>query len=125
MGDRVLTPDVVLGAPRKGLKVTYCTDTRPVPMIAKKALGADLFICEGMYGEPDKQDKAYEHKHMMFCEAAGLAKEAQVKELWLTHFSPSIVRAEEFMGEVRKIFPNAFAGKDGKSVDLLFEDDEK
>ena len=62
---------------------------------------------------------------MMFCEAAGLAKEAQVKELWLTHFSPSIVRAEEFMGEVRKIFPNAFAGKDGKSVDLLFEDDEK
>ena len=125
VGDRVLTPDVVLGAPRKGLKVTYCTDTRPVPMIAKKALGADLFICEGMYGEPDKQDKAYEHKHMMFCEAAGLAKEAQVKELWLTHFSPSIVRAEEFMGEVRKIFPNAFAGKDGKSVDLLFEDDEK
>ena len=125
VGERVLTPDMVLGAPRKGLKVTYCTDTRPVPIIAQKAQGADLFICEGMYGEPDKQEKAYEHKHMMFCEAAKLAKEAQVKELWLTHFSPSIVRAEEFMGEVRKIFPNAFAGKDGKSVDLLFEDDEK
>ena len=81
VGDRVLTPDMVLGAPRKGLKVTYCTDTRPVPMIAKKALGADLFICEGMYGEPDKQDKAYEHKHMMFCEAAGVAKEKTKKKI--------------------------------------------
>lgn len=122
--DRTLTPDMVLGAPRKGLKVTYTTDTRPTPLIAEKAKQADLFICEGMYGEPDKQEKAYEHKHMMFHEAAKLAKEAEVREMWLTHFSPSMTRAEEFMGDVRKIFPNAHAGKDGKSVDLMFDDEE-
>ena len=116
------TPDMVLGAPRKGIKLTYCTDTRPTDSIVRNAKGADLFICEGMYGEPEKKQKAKEYKHMTFYEAAALAKEAQVKELWLTHYSPSLVRAEDYMHEVRKIFPNAIAGKDGKSVDLLYED---
>ena len=115
------TPDMVLGAPRKGIKLTYCTDTRPTDSIVRNAKGADLFICEGMYGEPEKKQKAKEYKHMTFYEAAALAKEAQVKELWLTHYSPSLVRAEDYMHEVRKIFPNAIAGKDGKSVDLLYE----
>lgn len=123
-GDKVYTPDMVLGDARKGLKVTYCTDTRPVPAIAKNAEGADLFICEGMYGEADKLSKAKEHKHMMFSEAATLAKEAGVKELWLTHYSPALVRAEEFIPATRDIFPNTYAGKDGKSVDLLFEEGE-
>ena len=116
------TPDMVLGAPRKGIKLTYCTDTRPTDSIVRNAKEADLFICEGMYGEPEKKQKAKEYKHMTFYEAAAMAKEAQVKELWLTHYSPSLVRAEEYMHEVRKIFPNAIAGKDGKSVDLLYED---
>ena len=120
----VLTPDMVIGPPRKGLKVTYCTDTRPTDSIVRNASGADLFICEGMYGEPDKAGKAKEYKHMTFYEAAALAKDAGVKELWLTHFSPSLVRAEEYMKDVRKIFPNAIAGKDGKSVDLLYEECE-
>lgn len=113
---------MVLGAPRKGIKLTYCTDTRPTDSIVRNARGADLFICEGMYGEPEKKQKAREYKHMTFYEAAHLAKEAQVEELWLTHYSPSLTRAEEYMEDVRKIFPNAIAGKDGKSVDLNYID---
>ncbi|MBD5465792.1 MAG: ribonuclease Z [Lachnospiraceae bacterium] len=118
---KTYTPDMVLGAPRKGLKVTYCTDTRPAQLIEENARGADLFICEGMYGEPDKQQKAKEYKHMTFYEAAALAKAAGVPELWLTHFSPSLTRPEEYMADVRKIFPNAHAAKDGKTVELDFE----
>ena len=117
-----LTPDMVLGEPRKGLKVTYCTDTRPTESIVRAAAGADLFICEGMYGEPEKQQKAREYKHMTFYEAAELARRADVKELWLTHYSPSLTRPEEYMREVRAIFPNAVAAKDGRSVDLMFEE---
>ena len=120
----IFTPDMVLGKPRKGLKVTYTTDTRPTDSIVKFAEKSDLFICEGMYGEAEKADKAIEHKHMMFTEAAQLAKKAQVARMWLTHFSPSLVHPEEFMGEVRKIFPNSVPGKDGKTVDLLFDEDE-
>ena len=120
----VYTPDMVMGAERRGLKVTYCTDTRPVPVIAEMAKDADLFICEGMYGEPDKESKAREHKHMTFYEAARLAKEADCKEMWLTHYSPSLPRPEDYMDAVRKIFPRSVAGKDGKSVELRFDDEE-
>ena len=116
------TPDMVLGEPRKGIKVTYCTDTRPTESIVKGAAGADLFICEGMYGEPEKLQKAKEYKHMTFYEAAELAKRAAVKEMWLTHYSPSLIHPEEYMREVRKILPNAVAAKDGRSVDLMFEE---
>ena len=118
----VFTPDMVLGPPRKGLKLTYTTDTRPTESIRKNAPGSDLFICEGMYGEKDKDAKAREYKHMTFYEAAELAKETQVKEMWLTHYSPSLTRPEQYMGEVRKIFPHAKAGEDGMSAELKFED---
>lgn len=120
---RILTPGMVLGPARKGLKVTYCTDTRPTSGIVEHAKEADLFICEGMYGESDKLQKARENKHMMFSEAASIARDANVRELWLTHFSPSLTWPEEYMKDVRRIFPNAKAGKDGMSVDLCFEED--
>ena len=119
---KTYTPDMVMGSPRKGIKVTYCTDTRPTRSIEENAAHADLFICEGMYGEPDKQQKAREHKHMTFYEAANLAKEAEVSQMWLTHYSPSLVRPDEFMDKVREIFPNAYPGKDGKSLELNFEE---
>ena len=117
---RVLTPDMVLGHARKGLKLTYCTDTRPTESIKNNAEEADLFICEGMYGEKDKQKKAREYKHMTFYEAAELARDAKVKELWLTHYSPSLTRPEEYMNDVREIFPEAVAAKDGRSMELVF-----
>lgn len=120
---KIYTPDMVMGEPRKGLKVTYCTDTRPTEGIVKNADRADLFICEGMYGEPEKKDKARENKHMTFLEAADMAKRARAERLWLTHYSPSLVYPEDFMGGVRKIFPAAVAAKDGRTLDLMFGED--
>lgn len=121
-GGRVLTSDMVLGPQRKGIKLTYCTDTRPVPVIAECAKQADLFICEGMYAEKEKEAKARQYKHMTFYEAASLAKSAEARAMWLTHFSPSLTKAESYMDEVRKIFPEASLGKDGRSIELEFEE---
>lgn len=118
------TPDMVLGLPRKGIKVTYCTDTRPLPIIAEQAKGADLFVCEGMYGEPKKQKKAKENKHMTFYEAAELAKEAQPEQMWLTHYSPSLTYPEQYKEQVRKIFPQTIIARDKRSVTLEFDKDE-
>ena len=117
------TPEMVLGPARKGIRLTYTTDTRPTESILRNAKESDLFICEGMYGEPEKKAKAVEYKHMTFYEAAEMAKKACVKEMWLTHYSPSLVRPEPYMEEVRKIFAAASAGKDGKSTTLLFEEE--
>ena len=120
---RIYTPDMVLGPPRKGIKLTYTTDTRPTESILRNAKGSDLFICEGMYGEDDKIEKAKGYKHMTFREAATLARDAEVGEMWLTHYSPSLVRPDDYMDTVREIFPKAWPGKDGKSVELNFEED--
>ena len=87
---KTYTPDMVLGAERPGIAMAYCTDSRPVDRLAHFAKGVQLFICEGMYGEEEKKPKALEHKHMLFSEAARLAKFAEAEELWLTHFSPAL-----------------------------------
>ena len=120
---RVFTPDMVMGEDRRGLKVTYTTDTRPTKSIEVNASGSDIFICEGMYGDPEDQHKAREKKHMMFTEAADMARRAKVKELWLTHYSPSLVNPKEFIGEAQKIFARTKPGKDGKTVELKYEDE--
>lgn len=80
-----------------------------------------MFICEGMYGEKGKESKAREYKHMTFVEAAHLAREAQVKEMWLTHFSPSLVLPRDYVAGIRRYFQMS-AGTDGKTVELGFED---
>ncbi len=116
------TPDMILGPERKGIKVTYCTDTRPTESIKENAVGSDLFICEGMYGDIAEKDKARQKKHMMFQEAAELAKAADVKEMWLTHYSPSLVNPKQYLPQTREIFKNTKPGKDLMSVELGFEE---
>ncbi|MBD5157965.1 MAG: ribonuclease Z [Butyrivibrio sp.] len=119
-GGNVYTPEMVLGPPRKGIKVTYCTDSRPVPVIAENAAGSDLFICEGMYGEDGKEGKAREYKHMTVYEAAALARDADAQELWLTHYSPSMVKPDEYLDRARAVFPRTKMPRDGwvKTIDF-------
>lgn len=120
---KVYTPDMVLGPDRKGIKVTYTTDTRPTESILRNAKDSDLFICEGMYGEEDKAEKAKGYKHMTFREAAGIARDANVNEMWLTHYSPSLARPDEFIHIAKEIFPKSYLGKDGKTLELNFEEE--
>ena len=118
------TPDMVMGEPRKGIKLTYCTDTRPTQSLVEAAKGSDLLICEGMYAEPEKLAKAKQYKHMTFYEAARVAKDAEVGQLWLTHFSPSLIHPENYMDAVRKIYKEASLGKDGRIVELDFQEEK-
>lgn len=116
------TPDMVLGPPRQGIKLVYATDTRPARALYQAANGADLLICEGMYGEQDKLPKAKETCHMTFQEAAKTAQRAGAKELWLTHFSPSLNHPEEFLANAAAIFPKTSLGCSGRRTTLQFPD---
>ena len=116
------TPDMVLGDERRGLKVSYCTDSRPVEELKDFVRGSDLFICEGMYGDDESLPKALENRHMLFSEAATLAKEGEVNELWLTHFSPSLSNPEEYLENAKVIFENTFIGQDRLTKSLNFVD---
>ncbi|MCL1996633.1 MAG: ribonuclease Z [Defluviitaleaceae bacterium] len=119
---RVVESAMVMGPPRQGFKIAYCTDSRPVEELVEFAGGADLFICEGIYGEDEKLPKAQEYKHMLFSEAAVLAKRAGVKELWLTHYSPALTEPSEFLHVAQAIFPNTHIGYDGKTTTLAYYD---
>lgn len=114
--------DMILGPPRKGIKIVYSTDTRPLPVTEKQAEGADLFICEGTYGDESKMDRALKYGHMTFCEAALLGKKAKVKRMWLTHFSPRMVNPAEYIEDAEKIFMGIEAAHDGKKIRLKFTD---
>ncbi|MCL2565110.1 MAG: ribonuclease Z [Defluviitaleaceae bacterium] len=121
---RTYTPDMVMGQARKGIKVAYCTDTRPVKSLPDFVRDADLFVCEGIYGDNDKIDKAREYKHMLFSEAARIAKEGEVNELWLTHYSPSLTKPEEFLYNATDIFSKTFLGFDRKNTTIKFEQED-
>ena len=118
------TPDMVMGEDRKGLSVAYCTDTRPCPVIEKYAKDADLFICEGMYGEDDKLDKVKEHRHMLMQEACRIAQKAKPAKLWLTHYSPATPKPIVFQDVLREIFPETYICKDRTMMELKFSDEE-
>ncbi len=112
IGGKIIVPEMVLGEKREPLKISYCTDTRPIDNIINFAMDSNLFICEGMYGNEDKKEDAVSKKHMTFSEAASLAQKANVKRLWLTHFSPSMPNPEEYINIAQNIFENTEIGSD-------------
>ena len=116
------TCDTVLGAPRKGIKLCYCTDTRPTVDMPDFFRDADLLVYEGLYGDDEKLEKAVKHKHSVYREAANIAKAADVKELWLTHFSPAMTDPEEFLSVAADIFPNTVVGTDRLTKTIKFEE---
>jgi len=116
------TSEMVLGDERKGISISFCTDTRPIAAFGEFIKNSDLFVCEGMYGENEKLQKAIEYKHMLFSEAAKLARIGNVNELWLTHLSPSMKEPEEFIDNAVKIFKNTTVGYDRMTKRINFSE---
>lgn len=119
----------ILGPERKGIKITYVTDTRPTESILQYAAYSDLFVCEGMYvgyGDTEGHDEINKIKnyHMTFLEAAALAKNANVSRLLLTHFNPSIRRPNDKLDEAKQIFENVSAATDDLHIEMFFEENK-
>lgn len=115
-------PEDVLGAPRKGLRLLYATDTRPVPDLQEYGQDADLLILEGMFGDPEKQQRAHISCHMTMQEAADIARLCNAKALWLTHYSPATPHPEEYAEAIHCHFPRTTIAADGQHTLLRFED---
>ena len=120
---RQYLPEEVMGEKRRGIKFVYATDTRPVPFIGEYACNGDLLIAEGMYGDKEKQANALENRHMMMQEAAAIAAGANVRKLWLTHYSPSMPNPGAYEQEVKEIFENTLISNDGAFCDLSFSEE--
>ena len=123
-GERVgrVKPAQVLGSERPGLKVVFSGDTKPCRALEKAARGADLLVHEATYADASDTDAAALWGHTTFPEAAKLAKRAEAKRLWLTHFSQTIDDPAACLPAAQAIFPSAEAPADGASIRLYFED---
>ena len=115
-----VAPDAVLGPPRPGLSIAYVTDTRPAPKLARFVERVDLLVCEGTYGSDEDLPKAVRNRHMTFREAATLARDADARRLWITHFSPALEDPSSFAANATEVFPQAEIGRDGVKLGLAF-----
>lgn len=119
---KLYTKYMVMGQPRKGLKISFVTDTRPNNNIISFVDNSDLLICEGMYGDDNDIEKAIKNKHMIFRESANIAKNANVETLILTHFSPAIKDPNIYINNAIDIFENTIIGTDRMEFNLKFKE---
>ena len=121
---RSVTPDMVLGLPRKGRKFSFVTDTLAIPSIAEEVKDSDLFICEGKF-EDELAESAHEKKHMTAVEAALIAKSAGgIKQMGLIHYSPRYTDKELsiLLEQAQEVFADTFLTRDGQTILLKYED---
>ena len=115
---QTVTPQSVLGPPRRGISFAFITDTRPTRALGEFARDVDLLICESMYDDPEDLPLARANAHMLAEESAGIAADAGAHALILTHFSPKISDPSMVEKAARRFFANTRAAKDGMVVTL-------
>ena len=125
VGLRRIQPEDVTGKSRKGITFLFSTDTRPCETLKKYACDTDLLILEGLYGTEDKRQQALKNHHMLFCEAAEIARETKPAALLLTHFSTSLEDPESCLPSAREIFVPTFAARDGETLEMRYPKEEE
>ena len=113
--------EMVMGEERKGIKISFITDSRPVSNMPHFIYESDLFICEGTYGSDEDIEKAIKNKHMTFREAAALARDGGVKNLLLTHFGTAMGSPLLYETNAKEVFENTIIGYDRVKTNLQFD----
>ncbi|MBL8046885.1 MAG: ribonuclease Z [Anaerolineales bacterium] len=107
---RVITPEMVLGPEVPGVKFVHvgdCGETRDLLNVVR---GADALVIESTYLSSE-DEMAHEFGHLTASRAALLAREAEVKHLFLTHLSRRN-RERDVLEEARAIFPPTTVARD-------------
>jgi ribonuclease Z len=118
---RVISPEEVMGSPRKGRKIVYTGDTRPFKGFAKFAAGADLVIHEATFDDT-LSEKAEVDGHSTPGQAAQQAKKAKAKKLVLTHISARYADAGLLLEQAQKVFRNTLVAEDFMELELPLPD---
>ncbi|MDR3102536.1 MAG: ribonuclease Z [Methanocalculaceae archaeon] len=99
-----VTPDQVMGSRRRGRKIVYTGDTRPVKNKNDLLEGADLLIHEATFAEDEGQARAKEVWHSTALEAGMLAAAAHSRILALVHFSSRYTTAAGHIQDAKACF---------------------
>ena len=115
------TPDQVLGSARRGLKLVYATDTAPCEALLNAAQDADLLCMDATYADDADLPKAVLYGHSTCRQAGELAAEANVRRLWLTHYSAAVTDTAPGLAAAQERFAAARAGVDGMQEEMDFD----
>ncbi|MEW6130527.1 MAG: ribonuclease Z [Acidobacteriota bacterium] len=113
----VVRPADVLGAARLGKSAAYCLDTRPCEASVELARATDLLIHEATYTE-DFVEEAKHFGHSTAAQAAQVARDAQARNLLLTHFSSRFPDATLLLDEAKAVFANVTLAQDLLEVEV-------
>ena len=107
----------VTGEKRPGKKIGISGDTRPTQKLKEFFKNSDYlsFDCTFSY---ELKDRAIETNHSTAKEAAELAKEANVKNLILTHFSARYSDESVLIDEAKQTHNSVIAAKDLLEIDI-------
>ncbi len=114
---KVISPDKVMGTPRKGRKIVYTGDTRPFKGFVKFAVDADLVIHEATFDDT-LSEKAELDGHSTPSQAAKEAKKAKAKKLVLTHISARYPDSQLLLEQAQKVFRNTVVAEDFMELEL-------
>jgi ribonuclease Z len=114
---RTITPDQVLGEPVPGAKLVFVGDAGRTDNLVDAARDADALVIEATYLEVEA-DMAREFGHLTAAQAARLAAEAGVRDLYLTHISRRY-REPEVLAEAQAIFPTVHVARDFDRIKIV------
>jgi ribonuclease Z len=118
---RVIESSTLVGPTRSGRRVVITGDTRPCAATIEASKGADVLVHEATFGDEEAQ-RALETGHSTAREAAEVAASAEVKRLYLTHFSARYsANATELERQARERFSSTSCARDGQEVTVAFE----
>ncbi|RWZ60154.1 ribonuclease Z [Halobacillus fulvus] len=97
----------VIGPPKKGRKISILGDTRYLPELVEHVKGSDILVHEGTFAS-DAEEMAHDYYHSTVTQAASLAKQANVKQLILSHISSRYQgeSVNQLKVEAQSVFPN-------------------
>lgn len=124
LGEDLLLPDgrIVPNAeltepPSAPRSYAYCSDTAQVPELAPYLQGVDLLYHEATFTE-SLAGRAKETMHSTAKQAATLARDAQVGQLMLGHFSSRYKDVAVLLAEAAEIFPNTILAREGDTFEV-------
>jgi ribonuclease Z len=118
---KTITPDMVLGPPRKGRKIVYSGDTIPCESVIELAKDCDVLIHEGTL-DKSLSTKAKKYRHSTAREAAQIAKLANAKILFLVHISPRYEDTAILANEMKEVFENSHVATDLLVYDVKYSE---
>ena len=117
INDKIINPDQVLGEKREGKKIGFSGDTMPTKELEKFFEGCDFLVFDSTFLEEEKQ-KALDTCHSTAKQAATLAKNSNVKNLVLTHFSARYKDEKQHLAEATKIHNSVITARDLLEIEI-------